>query len=319
MKMRILPFLVLLFSQAAFAQSMLVKGQSEEPEYFPAWLMQQEGVRGVTAYETEIDDPRDQARSGNRIRMARIMTYDSYFNLKGLRTRIIHYQKGTNKLRDHLSYTYTTFGFPKKTTYVYPQASNVRMSIDSENVDSTAIIHRRETINYYLDRDHLAYQLVMNVNSGKRKVTDSLSFAYDITGRLEREIRYIMGDSVENSVERQFKHGQRSLTIYTLNKGVLLNREINRKDLQGRLILKEYFQGKNQHPRYRKQYSYNAEGHLTAVTYTYDWKYYEKEKCVISRKNIYDDRGKLIEAQLDYGDGKYRVNFYDYSYYSDTN
>lgn len=306
------------FSVTLPAQTITVTGNAQGPDYFPAELMQQEAVRGVTVYETEIEDPQEQTVVSNRIRLARKLIFDSYFNAKGQKTRTIYYQSGSNEMRDHLTFSYTRSGLPRKTTYVYPQPGSVLPTPNNENSPENVIVHRRETENFYGEDGKLAYRTVVMMNTDTTQLTDSLRYAYDITGRLKGEKRYIMGEANATSVEREFKHGQRSLTIYTANQGKLLSREINRYDLEGRLASQEFFAQQSPTPRYREQYHYNTQGKVASITYIYDWAHYKKEESVINRKNIFDDQGKLLEVQLEYADGKRLVKFYDYTYFTDS-
>jgi hypothetical protein len=298
-------FSLLLFS--AFS----ISAQSWEPEYFPAELMESDGVRMVTEYETQIDDPLDQAGQGNRIRLARTMNYDLDFDTLGRKTRLLNYKEG-NKPQDFLTFEYDSLGRLIKSSYTYPQSAS---ALPEEVNPGTVIPHRRHTLHVFNENGKQDYRLVKTENGEGIRLTDSIQFNYDVLGRLDKQVQYIWRDTLPDSLMRIYTHFARGLNITTRVGDQILSRELLKFDGTNRLISREFFEGRNQVPRSRELYSYNPRGWLEKVEYAYDWDFFKQAESVISRENIYDDHGKLSEATLDFGDGRRVVQYYDYSYH----
>ena len=66
--------------------------QSLNNVFFPPALIQKEGVKTITVYETKIDNPSERAGQGNRIRLARKIVRQMQFDEKGNHVRTIYYK-----------------------------------------------------------------------------------------------------------------------------------------------------------------------------------------------------------------------------------
>lgn len=301
-------FLLLILS----VTGMFLPAQSWDPVYFPNDLMKNRKVEMVIEYETQIKDPLDQAGSGNRIRLARTMNYELYFDREGQKVRLQNFKEG-NKPHDHLSYAFDDAGRLLELSYTYPQMA----SVIPDTSDSAKVIrHQRHTLHYYLENGKQDYRLVKTENEEGLKVVEKVQFYYDVLGRLADQTVYAWRDSIPDSLKKFYTHFARGINISTKSGEKTLHRELMKFDGEGRMITRDYFNASNPAPRYRETYTYNPRGWLERIEYTYDWAFYQQAESVISRENVYDDHGKLSEAILDYGDGHRAVKYYDYSYFS---
>lgn len=302
----LLLLLMLVFSGIA------LPAQSWDPVYFPNELMKSRDVKMVTEYETQINDPLDQAGSGNRLRLARKMNYELFFDAAGQKVRLQNFKEG-NKPHDYISYEFDDEGRLTELSYTYPQMASVL----PDTSDSAAVIrHRRHTQHFYLENGKQDYRLVKTENENGLTLVEKVQFNYDVLGRLSDQVVYVYRDSLPDSLQKVYTHFARGINISTRSGREVLHRELMKFDGDGRLMSRDYFNASNPAPRYRETYSYNPRGWLERIEYTYDWAFYQQSESVVSRENVYDDHGKLSEAILDFGDGHRAVKYYDYSYFS---
>lgn len=305
----------LILLAAGLLMTLQLSAQSWDPEYYPSDLMADSDVRDVVEFETEIRDPQDLAGSGNRIRLARTINWRLYFDTLGQKEQKVYYDGDEDKTRHQIEFLFNDEGRLIRRSYIYPQAANVLPRLDS-GAPAPILRHERNTYFFFHPNGKANYHLVRNIEQGMENLTDSLHFYYDVLGRLNRRVQYVMRDSTPDSLVTTFSHFARGLRIARMSDGEVQSREILRFDTESRLLTREYYLGKKQAPHLREVYTYDPRGRLANIDFIRDWSQFERAESITHRENVYDDHGKLSEAILDYGDGRRVLKFYDYTYYT---
>ncbi|MEM7038750.1 MAG: hypothetical protein AAF570_17315 [Bacteroidota bacterium] len=292
-------FALLLLTNFTFAQS-------HTPEYFSESMLKEEGVRTVSIYETWIEDPVGFSGHKNMIRLAKNLISESYYNESGKRTRALFYRKDSETIRDYVLYHYDGQGRLSQRDYHYPK--------DESDGGDMLVRHDKYA---YGKGDQVAQQVVSQDGDKKEVITDSTLFDYDGQGRVKTEMRHVLANGqMKPGLSRNYNYkGARETVILIMSGEVLLGKEIKKYDDAGNLVSSAYFHEDDFEPRYAENYKYDPRGWLEEVTYDYDWNHHKRSEVVVSRKNKYDDHGKLVEAQMDYGNGRRLMRYVDYVYY----
>ena len=282
--------------------------QSYTHDYFPEELLKAENVRSVSIYESWIENPTDYSGYKNRLRLAKNLVNESYFAETGKKTRTLFFRPNNETIKDYLIFNYDDEGRLSQRDYYYP-----------ENENGTGNMLARHYKYNYRKKEIIEYKVVTNGDMEKEATTDSIAFAYDGQDRLTQERQYIFDENGPKlSLVKVFEHKGKDETVVTIKSGEeVIGREMLKYDGKGRVISISYFAGEDETARYGEDYIYeqNDRGWLQEVSYRYDWDHHKRAESVISRKNKYDDHGKLVEAQLDYGDGRRQMRYVDYAHF----
>lgn len=277
-------------------------------DYFSPSLCQAEDVKLVTVYETKIDDPVAKAGQGNRIRLAKNIVRQLYFDPNGYRSRMLRLSRGGDVVQQEVTYVYDSRGL---------ELSESLRLFHTNYADSTKLIQRRETLYGYDGKGHLFYQSNYLVASDNREMEDSTAIHRDALGRTQLEQVYGFDSKPSLQLEKTYTYTSRNITMVTKLKGQEGNREEYELDDQGRKVHEWNFAPGETQARLETTYSYDPRGWLQEIRYQPDWRYFKRDETVVSRINKFDDHGKLVEAQMDYGSGKRLIEFYDYSYWAE--
>jgi hypothetical protein len=280
-------------------------GQVPEYDYFPPSLCKEAGLRMVTVYETKIDDPTHHSGPGNRIRLAKNKVRQIYFEREGWRQRSLNLARGGEFIEQELTYVHDASGLKLR--------ENLRI-YHTNDADSTKLIQDREHIYHYRGQN-LQSQISQLTSESERKPMDSVAYDRDGSGRLQKEWVYSVEKAPILLLEKEYEYGPGKLEVLTkIGEGVL-NRDVYEMDATGRKVHESNFGPGDTLPRLESFFSYDPRGWLQEVRFQPDWKHFQKSETVVSRKNKFDDHGKLVESQFDYGDGKRRMEFYDHNYW----
>lgn len=281
-----------------------VRAQVPQYAYFPVELCVQEGVKVVTVYETPIDNPAAQSGHGNRIRLARNMVRQSYYDASGLAYRSLRYANGGKSITTERELTYNSAA---------QLVSELQRQYNTNLLDSTKLIQTSRRTLTYADNRLLATVNAL-VSPDQSLHIDSIACTYDAAGRLESEQVYDLRHGGTCILQKQYSYTGSKIALVTKVNGELLNRDEYELDAKGRVVVERNFGPGDALPRLESTYVYDPRGWLEEIRYAPNWQHFTKDVTVVSRKNKYDDHGKLVEAQMDYGSGKRLFEFYDYTY-----
>jgi hypothetical protein len=285
----------------------LLVAQVPEHQYFPAKLLKDEGVKVITVFETKVDDPVLQAGRGNRIRLARNIVRASEYDRMGHAYRTLTYQNEGKNIVSEVLRTYNELDV---------LALEIKRHFNTNFADSTKLLqtHQR-TLNYLPATATLQSSINSLVGQAMEIPVDSVAFVYDDQGRLVGETVYSLKGKHVPPIEKEYVYEGRKITVLSKFGTSVLNRDVFELDEKGRLIKESNYAPGDSDPRLVTTYNYDPRGWLEELRYDPNWQHFTKDVTVVSRKNKYDDHGKLVEAQLDYGNGQRLFEFYDYSYW----
>jgi hypothetical protein len=279
--------------------------QVPEYDYFPQSLCKEAGLRMVTVYETQINDPTHHSGPGNRIRLAKDKVRQVYFEREGWRGRSLELGREGEIVEQEVVYAYDATGLKLQ--------ENLRI-FNTNNADSTKLIQDREQ-RYYYRGQQVQGQLSLLVSENERLRLDSVAYERDGTGKLQKETVYSLEFSPRFLMEKVYFYAPGKVEVVTKMNGEFGNRDVYELDEKGRKIHEINYARIDTLPLLETFYSYDPRGWLQEVRYEPSWRHHARSETVISRKNKFDDHGKLVESQFDYGDGKRRMEFYDHSYW----
>jgi hypothetical protein len=280
------------------------QAQVPQYEYFPAPLCLKEGVKIVTVYETAVDNPAAQSGHGNRIRLARNMVRQSYYDASGLAYRSLRYTNGGKTITTESERTYNNEAL---------LLTELQRQFNTNLSDSTKLLQTsRRSLSYAGSR--LLATVNALVSLDKSLNIDSVACVYDAAGRLQTESVYDLRAGATCILQKLYSYAQGKIELVTKVNGEVLNRDAFELDAKGRVVAERNFGPGDEVPRLESTYVYDPRGWLEEIRYAPNWQHFTKDMTVVSRKNKYDDHGKLVETQMDYGSGKRLFEFYDYTY-----
>lgn len=289
----------------AWLTGSVASAQSLNHAFFPQELIQKEGVRTITVYETKIDNPAAKAGQGNRIRLARKIVRQMDFDQKGCHVRTAYFKNEGKTITQEVRFAYDELG---------NRLTETLNTFHTNNADSLRLIQSQEKQYHY---DHQYYNAILTslVSTDRRTPIDSTRIDRDENGRVLSERLYEQHQPPLLLLERQWTYGDHKATMATMVRETASNRNEYELDAMGRKIREVNLAPGDTIPRLETYYSYDPRGWLQEERSIVNWNYFEKAETVVSRKHKYDDHGKLVETQMDFGDGKRLVEFYDHTYW----
>ncbi len=284
----------------------MAAAQVPQYDYFPAPLCQSDGVKIVSVYETRVDNPAVMAGHGNRIRLARNMVRQSYYNQEGLAYRSVWY---VNEGKTVVTETVRSHNDHKLLV------SDEQRHFNTNFADSTKLIQTNRRVLRYDPALRLQSVTSYLVGASATNAVDSVAYARDVLGRLTTEAVYSLAGKPTCNLIKDYNTSEKEIKVTTRVGEQVLNRDEFLIDAQGRVVKESNYGPGDQAPRLETTYVYDPRGWLEEVRSNPDWQHFVRDETVVSRKNKYDDHGKLVETQLDYGDGKRLFEFYDYTYW----
>lgn len=284
--------------------------QIYDHDYTPAELMKEEGVKVVTVYRTEVEDPEDFAGKGNRIRLARKLIREIYLDREGRPERGMYYHGEDEEMTDWGTYRYNTKGLLEESSSHHKvKQAGTRGLVDTTQL--TVTTHQRRS---YDGQGRLILILNLNEKDGNQFATDSIVTEYDGQGRPQSRIQFdLKGENkVRSSTAYEYKAGNKCIATTTYASGSI-SEEITVTDAIGRVLSTQSNLGRMS---VVETNTYHPRGWLETIEFERE-NPVMKGKGLRSQKNVYDDHGKLIEMQFDYENGKRVFEFYDYTYYVD--
>lgn len=281
--------------------------QVPEHHYFPAHVCKSEGVKLVTVFETPVDDPALQAGRGNRIRLARNMVRATHYDRSGNAYRTLTYQNEGKNIVSEVLRTYNEQSLLE---------TEVQRHFNTNFADSTRLLQTHRRVLLYLPNTALL-QASINSLIGQEQETpvDSVACERDATGKLLQETVYSLKGAPSVQLAKTYSYEASKITVVSKVGDYVLNKDIFELDDEGRVVRESNYAPGDEVPRLVTTYVYDPRGWLEELRYAPNWQHFTKDVTVVSRKNKYDDHGKLVEAQLDYASGKRLFEFYDYSYW----
>ena len=269
--------------------------------YFPKALMRADGVARVLMYAHKQEDPRAVAGMGNAIRIAKEMTEETVFGLDGQVTAKRFYAPG-EKVRDEVTFSYDAKGQLSAKAYQHYSPANLTLP------DAPWVPRITSSTFYEYENGQLRRQATSM--PGDAKVTQQTDYTYYPDGRLHTET--VQND--RGNLVRTYAYQGLTTVVEERSGEVLQQVERITTDKSGRVLTHAYHPDGQATADLTEHYSYHPRGWLEEVRYEFDWTRHAREKVLLSRQNRYDDHGKLVEASLNYGDGRRTVQWYDYVY-----
>ena len=286
--------------------SLGLTAQVPQHAYFPHALCKQEGVKVVTVYETQIDDPGSQAGHANRIRLARDMVRQNFYDQEGLVYRSLKFQGGGKSITTEVLRTYNQQQLLGK---------EVQRHYNTNLSDSTRLIQSHQSLYAYTALGHVLSMENALLSADTLVKLDSVAYLREPAGRLTQEAVYSLKGKPTCVLQKVYDYGKNSMSTTSKVGDLSLNRDEFELDDKGRVVRERNFGPGDETPRLETIYVYDPRGWLEEMRYLPNWQHYAKDQTIVSCKNKYDDHGKLVEVQQDYGDGKRRMEFYDYTYW----
>jgi hypothetical protein len=282
-----------------------MQAQVPKNDLFPASLMKKEKVKDIFVYETTINDPKSQAGFDNEIRLVKKVIQKITFNNDGT----ISQKEWLNDQGEVQRIWTVEYNNPDEIKAEYLRSFIGDYPGQSDLSTTTSTEYTYAGFQKYQSR------VVALVSDSKRVVTDSSTFKYGANGKLQVEENYhTLGGAVMRST-KQYDYRGRKITVTTKVEGKELNRDEYELDKAGRIISASFFTEKETSPRMTKSYFYHPFGWLQEITFDRNPAFFsDGQELELSRKNRYDDAGKLMEIQLDYSDGRRVFQIFDYSY-----
>jgi hypothetical protein len=280
--------------------------QMEDYDYFPPRLCKESGLKMVTVYETKITDPIAQSGPNNRIRLARNAVRQLYFDQNGNRSRALTLTRGGDIIQQEVIFVHDPHGLKR--------SENLKV-YHTNTADSSKVIQNRESIFSYTPSGHVSSQSTYLTSETTRTSGDSIVYIRDLAGKLQKVVVYTFSPMPTILMEKEYDYRAGKVEVLTKIGGQPGNRDEFELDAEGRKVKERNFGPGDTLPRLETHYSYDPRGWLQEIQFIPDWKHFQRNETVISRKNKFDDHGKLVESQYDYGDGKRLFEFYDHSYW----
>lgn len=274
--------------------------------YFPQALCKQEGVKIVTVYETQIDNPSSQAGHANRIRLAREMMRQNFYDSDGLSYRSIKFQGGGKSITTEVLRTYNQ---------QQRLGKEVQRHYNTNLSDSTKLIQSHQSLYAYTPAGPVLSVENALLSADTLIKLDSVAYQRDAGGRLNLEAVYSLKGLPTCILQKVYTYGKNYISTTSMVGELSLNRDEYELDDKGRVVKERNYGPGDDLPRLETVYVYDPRGWLEEIRYLPNWQHFAKDQTVVSCKNKYDDHGKLVEVQQDYGDGKRRMEFYDYTYW----
>ncbi|HEX2899750.1 MAG TPA: hypothetical protein VHS96_08530 [Bacteroidia bacterium] len=186
----------------------------------------------------------------------------------------------------------------------------------TNNAGITSSILKQVHYNSYDAQSRRSHRVGYLLSDTGQKYLDSTAYTRDAQGRLIHEILRNNPRYSKEVYEKRYTYTSDKIAISSFMNQFVLNRDEYILDEQGRMV-QEINYAPDEKPRLQTNYTYDTAGRLIRLDYLPDWDYFQPAETVVSRKNTYDSRGKLVEAKLEYGDGKYMLELYDYTLMSE--
>lgn len=286
--------------------SLGVAAQVPQHAYFPQALCKQEGVKVVTVYETQIDNPGSQSGHANRIRLARDMMRQNFYNTDGLAYRSLRFQDGGKSIKTEVLRTYNQQQLLGK---------EVQQHYNTNLSDSTKLIQSHQALYAYTAAGAVLSVENALLSADNLTKVDSVAYMRDAGGILSLEAIYSLKGQPTCILQKAYTYRKNYISSISMVGDLSLNRDEYELDDKGRVVKERNYGPGDDLPRLETVYVYDPRGWLEEIRYTPNWQHFAKDQTVVSCKNKYDDHGKLVEVQQDYGDGKRRMEFYDYTYW----
>lgn len=282
-----------------------LSAQSLNYAFFPPALIQKEGVKTITVYETKIDNPAARAGQGNRIRLARKIVRMMEFDQRGYHVRTVYYKNEGKTVSQELLIAYDDQG---------NRLTETLKTNHTNNADSTKLLQSQEK-QYLYEHQFPSAIITSLISANKRIRIDSTHLDRDARGRVLAERLYEPHAKPLLLLERQWAYSERKAEMVSIVHGNKSNRNIYDLDELGRKSHEVNLAPSDTVPRLETFYSYDPRGWLQEERSEVNWNHSVKAETVVSRKHKYDDHGKLVESQMDYGDGKRLLEFFDHTYW----
>jgi hypothetical protein len=284
----------------------LLTAQVPQHDYFAPALCQKEGVRIVSVYEAQIADAATKAAPSSRIRLESNMVRQTFYDLSGLPVRSLRFQNEGKTMVTEILRTYNDQNM---------LAVELQRQYNTNFADSTKLLQTQRRVLYYND----AGQLLSTVNSlsasDKETPIDSVSYEYDLAGKLTTERVFAIDGPTKCILKKYYKYSDGILSRVSLVDDRMMNSDAYKLDGKGRVIEEAYSTNGDLAPRMLVSNTYNGLGQISSIKYITDATLFPLATTVAARNNKFDSKGKLVEGQFDYGDGKRLYEFYDYTYW----
>jgi hypothetical protein len=275
-----------------------------EPQYFPPKLMHAEDVKVMHMYQHDQLNP--GATTGHTIRLAKEKTESAFFNVAGDVTLKEVYGTG-ERAHNVIQISYNEKGQMTQKSYEHFTPANTLQP------DSAWMSILKTATHYTYDGDQLQSQRSLSIPNGD--MLQSIEFGYYPDGRIQAERK----SSGKRTLTRTYFYKDNTVLIEERNEEALIRSERLELDQASRVLTHAYIPAGATIPDLTEIYTYNAQGWLEELRYEFDWQKHERATVLLSRKNRYDDRGKLTESTFDYGDGRQITQWFDYEYWGRDN
>ncbi|MEY3441882.1 MAG: hypothetical protein RLZZ519_163 [Bacteroidota bacterium] len=279
--------------------------QIPELDYFHPTICSTLGIRSVTVYQSNVDSANARTTTGRSIRIAKNIDRQLTFDTNGRRTQLRKFIRGGAMLQQTIDFSYSEAGLP---------TSEIMRLYHTNNVDSTKLIQSREKV-FYHDNFGVPFATVNYLISGQQRIfVDSTAIEWgDSEPRITKESVFVPESPQHPQQEKIYTYPDGKIIAATVVNGqeskrdecVLRDQWCPRQELN--------FVANDSIPRLETQFIYDAKDKLIELRYLPDWKHFVRAETVVNRKNTYDRQGRLMEARLEYGDGKVTLELYDYS------
>ncbi len=280
--------------------------QAPSHDYFPPSLCQKLGIKSISVYRTKVDSSAKTTNPNKTIRLAKDATRYWEFDSIGRQVKVNVLLQGGEKS-------------VQEVTRVYRDNQLVREDLEHFNTNNAGVTRLilKEVDFFSYDSASQRRHRVTNIVSGSEQIyLDSTTYTRDPQGRIVREILRNNPKYSKEVYEKRYTYSTDMIEVESFMNQFIINRDEYFLDQQGRIV-KEINYFPDSKPTLQTNYSYDANGRLTQLDYVPNWDHFQPAETVIRRTNSYDSKGKLIEAKLQYADGNYELELYDYTFMSE--
>ncbi len=284
----------------------LLIAQVPQHNYFAPALCQKEGVKIVAVYEAQIADAETKAVPSSRIRLESNMVRQTFYDLKGMPIRSLRFQNEGKTMATEILRTYDAQNM---------LTVELQRQYNTNFADSTKLLQTQKRVLHYNDAGQLLSTVNSLIASDKETPIDSVSYEYDLAGKLTTERVFATEGPTQCILKKYYQYRDGIISRVSLVDDMAVNSDAYQLDSKGRVIEEAYSTKGDRSPRMLASNTYNALGQIAAIQYMTDAALFPLATTVAARNNKFDSKGKLVEGQFDYGDGKRLYEFYDYTYW----
>jgi hypothetical protein len=283
-----------------------VSAQIPHHDYFPASFCKAQGIRSVAVYRTKVDSLTKKTNPNKTIRLAKDAIRSWKFDSLGRKVKETELLPGQSNPQNEV-------------TRVYENDKLIREGLEHSNTANAGMrtVVWKEVDYFTYDSESQCRHRVSFIVLGTEQVfLDSTTHTRDDQDRLIHEILRNNPRYSKEVYENKYTYASNKIEMRRFMDQYIINRDEYFLDSVGR-ILQEVNYPDTEKPALTTNYTYDASGRLIQLEYVHSSEYLRPAETVIRRTNSYDSKGKLVETRLQYADGHYELELYDYTLMSE--